>query len=187
MSLYCDFARGHPLHGPYHDREYGRPITDETALFERLSLEIMQAGLSWELVLKKREGLRAAYAGFSPDRVASFSARDRARLMADPGVIRNRLKIEATIANAAAVVAMRQRDGGFAAWLAAQHPLRKPDWVRRLKTRFRFVGGEIAGEFLKSLGYLPGAHGADCPVHRSILRQTKPPWIDVGADWYSQQ
>jgi len=185
MSRYCDFAPGHPLHGPYHDREYGVPIAEERALFERLTLEVMQAGLSWELVLRKRETLRAAWAGFEPERVARFGAADRARLMADPGVIRNRLKIEATIANAAAVLALRAEAGGFAAWLAAQHPLRKPDWVKRLKTRFRFMGGEIAGEFLMSVGYLPGAHRADCPAHKALLRRRpRPPWLALGEGWY---
>ena len=100
MSTYCTFAPGHPLHGPYHDHEYGFPLGDDDALFERLLLEINQAGLSWELMLKRRESFRRAYSGFSIPAVAKYGKRDVTRLLADPGVIRNRLKVEAAIANA---------------------------------------------------------------------------------------
>ena len=81
MTYYCDFAIGNETHGPYHDREYGFPIDDETELFERLMLEINQAGLNWELILKKRQGLREAYEGFDVDRVASYGEADRTRLL----------------------------------------------------------------------------------------------------------
>ncbi len=175
MSSYCDFAPGHPLHGPYHDLEYGFPSDDETVLFERLILEINQAGLSWELMLKKRETLRAAYAGFEVERVAAFGAADVARLLADPGIIRNRLKVAAAIHNARVIRALRDSHGGFAAWLAAHHPRPKADWVKLFRKTFRFTGGEIVGEFLMSLGHLPGAHRDDCPVHARILA-LKPPW-----------
>lgn len=175
MTSYCDVAPGDPLHGPYHDREYGFPSDDETVLFERLVLEINQAGLSWGLVLRKRPGLRAAYDDFSVDRVAAYGAQDVARLLADPGIIRNRLKVGAAIENARAVQALRASHGGFAAWLAAHHPQGKADWVKLFKRTFRFTGGEIVGEFLMSLGYLPGAHREDCPVHRRILA-LDPPW-----------
>lgn len=178
MSAYCDIASGHPWHGPYHDREYGFPSADETVLFERLALEIMQAGLSWLTVLKKREALRRAFAGFEVDRVAAFGAEDVARLLADPGIIRNRLKIDAIVHNAGQIQAMRASHGGFAGWLAAQHPLRKDDWVRAFKRRFRFTGGEITGEFLMSLGYLPGTHRADCVVQDRIAL-LNPPWMQV--------
>ncbi len=175
MSSYCDFAPGHPLHGPYHDLEYGFPSDDETVLFERLILEINQAGLSWELMLKKRETLRAAYAGFAVDRVAAFGDADVARLLADPGIIRNRLKIAAAIHNAQVIRTLRASHGGFAAWLAAHHPHPKADWVKLFGKTFRFTGGEIVGEFLMSLGHLPGAHRDDCPVHARILA-LRPPW-----------
>src|SRR3546814_6359864 len=89
MSTYCDYAPGNPIHAHYHDREYGFPVTDEAALFERLVLEINQAGLSWELMLKKREGFRAAYDGFEVDKVASYGERERARLLADAGIIKS--------------------------------------------------------------------------------------------------
>ncbi|MEE8535399.1 MAG: DNA-3-methyladenine glycosylase I [Kiloniellales bacterium] len=175
MSSYCDFAPGHPLHGPYHDTEYGFPADDETVLFERLVLEINQAGLSWELMLKKRATLRAAYAGFAVDRVADFGAAEVARLLADPGIIRNRLKVAAAVHNAGVVRGLRESHGGFAAWIAAHHPRPKEDWVRLFKKTFRFTGGEIVGEFLMSLGYLSGAHRDDCPVHQRILK-LDPPW-----------
>jgi DNA-3-methyladenine glycosylase I len=164
MSGYCRFAPGHPLHGPYHDTEYGFPSADEAVLFERLCLEIMQAGLTWELVLKRRGAMRAAFAGFDVDRVAAFGAADEARLLADAGIVRNRLKVRAIIENARRVQALRASHGGFAAWLEAHHRRAKAEWVKLFKATFLFTGGEIVGEFLISLGYLPGAHAEDCPV-----------------------
>ena len=175
MSGYCRVAPGHPLHGPYHDREYGFPSRDETVLFERLALEIMQAGLSWEIVLKRRAGLRRAFAGFDVDRVAAMDAADEARVLADPGIIRNRLKVAAVIDNAKRVRALRASHGGFAAWLDAHEPRDKAAWVKLFKQTFRFTGGEIVGEFLTSLGYLPGAHVLECPVYDRIL-PLSPPW-----------
>ena len=176
MSGYCDIAPGHPLHGPYHDTEYGFPQREESVLFERLLLEINQAGLSWETMLRKRDGFRAAYSGFDVDRVARYGERDRARLLADPGIIRNRLKVEAAIHNARVIQQLRDTHGGFAAWLDAHHPLPKAEWVKLFKKTFRFTGGEITGEFLMSLGYLPGAHRQDCPAYRRAAKQ-RPPWM----------
>ena len=176
MSGYCDIAPGHPLHGPYHDHEYGFPQREEAVLFERLLLEINQAGLSWETMLRKRDGFRAAYSGFEVDRVARYGERDRARLLADPGIIRNRLKVEAAIHNARVIQQLRDTHGGFAAWLDAHHPLPKAEWVKLFKKTFRFTGGEITGEFLMSLGYLPGAHRQDCPAYRRAAKQ-RPPWM----------
>jgi DNA-3-methyladenine glycosylase I len=176
MTDYCDAAPGHPLHGPYHDREYGFPVTDESVLFERFVLEINQAGLSWELMLKKRANFHAAYEGYDLDRVAAYGARERARLLADAGIIRNRLKVDAVIENARRVRALRASHGGFAAWIAAQHPLTKDDWVKLFKKTFKFTGGEITGEFLMSIGYLPGAHRPDCPVGAKIAA-LGPAWM----------
>jgi DNA-3-methyladenine glycosylase I len=96
--------------------------------------------------------------------------------MNDAGIIRNRLKIEAAIANAGTVLVLRKSHGSFAGWLDAQHPLSKPEWVKLFKRTFRFTGGEIVGEFLMSTGYLPGAHRESCPVYRTILKQ-KPAWL----------
>ena len=176
MPGYCDIAPGHPLHGPYHDREYGFPQREEAVLFERLLLEINQAGLSWETMLKKREGFRAAYSGFDVDKVARYGDKDRARLLADPGIIRNRLKVEAAIHNAQVIQQLRKRHGSFAAWLDAHHPLPKADWIKLFKKTFRFTGGEITNEFLMSLGYLPGAHREDCPAFKRAAKQ-RPPWM----------
>ena len=173
---YCRIARGHPVHGPYHDREYGFPVRDDTALFERLVLEINQAGLSWLTILQKRTNFVAAYDGFDLDRVAAYGRRERARLLADAGIIRNRLKVDAAIENARRLRVIRDRHGSFAAWLDAHHPLLKPGWVRLFKQTFRFTGGEITGSFLLSTGYLRGAHEASCPVSARIARR-KPPWM----------
>jgi DNA-3-methyladenine glycosylase I len=176
MSGYCDVAPGHPLHGPYHDREYGFPTNDETVLFERMVLEINQAGLSWELMLKKRVGFRAAYDGFDVDRVAAYGDAERTRLLNDPGVIRNRRKVDAAIENARRIRSLRDSHGGLAAWLSAHHPRDKAGWVKLLRGTFVFMGPEVVGEFLMSIGYLPGAHRPDCPVHRRIAA-LRPPWM----------
>lgn len=181
MSGYCDIAPGHPFHGPYHDSEYGFPTRDEAALFERLALEINQAGLSWLTVLKKREAFRAAFAGFDVDRVAAFTEDDKARLMADAGIIRNRLKIDAVIENARTIQVLRADYGSFAGWLDAHHPRPKEQWLKLFKQTFRFTGGEIVGEFLMSLGYLPGAHRPDCPIHERICG-LGPPWLTPTAE-----
>ncbi|TDK27399.1 DNA-3-methyladenine glycosylase I [Luteimonas aestuarii] len=179
MSGYCDFAPGHPVHGPYHDTEYGFPQRDESVLFERLLLEINQAGLSWETILKKRDGFRRAYSGFNVDKVARYGDQDRERLLADPGIIRNRLKVEAAIHNAQVIRGLRKSHGGFIDWLDAnvcdEHavPRDKASWVKLFRKTFRFTGGEITGEFLMSLGYLPGAHRPDCPVMKKIARARK--------------
>lgn len=168
MSGYCDTAPGHPVHGPYHDSEYGFPVTDDTVLFERLCLEVFQAGLSWLIVLKKRPALNRAFDGFQVDLVAAYGPADIERLMADPDIIRNRRKIEACIGNARRWQDVRREHGSFAAWLAAHHPQDKAEWVKLFKSRFAFMGGEVVGEFLMSIGILPGAHRPDCPVHQRI-------------------
>lgn len=176
MSSYCDFAAGHPIHGPYHDQEYGFPVTDENELFERLILEINQAGLSWETILRKRDNFSRAYAGFDVDVVAAFSDDDRSRLLSDAGIIRNRLKVDAAIENARRLVALRKDFDSFAGWLDHHHPLSKDEWVKLFKRTFKFTGGEITREFLVSTGYLPGAHREDCPAYDEVAA-TKPPWM----------
>lgn len=183
MSGYCKSAPGHEFHGPYHDREYGFPTKDETVLFERLALEIMQAGLSWLLVLKKRAAIQVAFAGFDVDAVAQFDDADIARLLADAGIIRNRWKINAIVENAKRIQALRESHGSFAKWLAANHPLSKAEWVRLFKDTFKFTGGEITGEFLMSVGYLPGAHAVDCPTQAKIARKI-PPWMKAPPGTY---
>ena len=178
MSFYCDIAPGHPHHGPYHDHEYGFPVDDDRVLFERLCLEIFQAGLSWLIVLKKRPALNAAFAGFDVDRVAAFGDEDVARLLADPGIIRNRRKIAAVIENARRWQDLRHRHGSLAAWLAVHRPRDKDQWVKLFRQTFVFMGAEVVGEFLMSIGYLPGAHRADCPVHARIAALA-PAWSNA--------
>ncbi|HKO58204.1 MAG TPA: DNA-3-methyladenine glycosylase I [Thermoanaerobaculia bacterium] len=168
MTSYCDAAAGHPYHGPYHDHEYGFPIHDDDQLFERLVLEINQAGLSWLTILKKREAFREAYAGFDIAKVARMKPE---KLLRNDGIIRNRLKVEAAIENAKRLLKL----GSFAAWLEAHHPLTKDEWVKLFKKTFVFTGGEITGSFLMSIGYLPGAHEESCPMYRKALR--------AGARW----
>jgi DNA-3-methyladenine glycosylase I len=174
-AAYCRAAPGHPLHGPYHDDEYGFPAEDEAVLFERLALEINQAGLSWQTVLQKRPAFRTAFADFDVDRVAAFGDRDVERLLADAGIIRNRLKVAAVIDNARKIQELRAAHGSFHGWIVAYHPRPKEEWVRLFRKTFRFTGGEIVGEFLMSLGYLPGAHVPDCPVYQRVLA-LGPPW-----------
>jgi DNA-3-methyladenine glycosylase I len=151
-------------------------VDDDRVLFERLVLEINQAGLSWLTVLKKRDAFVAAFDGFDPARVARYGEAERARILADAGIIRNRLKIDAAIGNARRVCALRTEHGSFAAWIAARHPLDKAGWVKLFRKTFLFTGGEITGEFLMSIGYLPGAHREDCPVYRKIVA-LDPPWM----------
>jgi len=169
MSVeYCQMAPNHPVHAGYHDKEYGFPVTNERVLFERLSLEIMQAGLSWEIVLQKRKALNKAFDGFRVDKIAAYQPKEVNRLLEDKTIIRNRLKIQAIIANAKVVLSMRQSHGGFAKWLAAHHPRGKSEWVKLFRKTFKFTGSEIAGEFLMSIGFLPGAHEPTCAVYKKI-------------------
>jgi DNA-3-methyladenine glycosylase I len=178
-AAYCRIAPGHPVHGPYHDGEYGFPTGEESVLFERLVLEINQAGLSWLTILKKRMAFRAAFADFDVDRVAAFGPADTDRLLADSGIIRNRLKIEAAAENARRIQALRQSHGSFAGWLDAHHPRSPQEWTQLCRQTFRFTGGQIVNEFLMSVGYLPGAHEPDCPVFARIL-DLSPPWAQAG-------
>ena len=176
MSTYCSFAPGHPVHSDYHELEYGFPQRDEAVLFERLCLEIMQAGLSWEIVLKRRAGMAAAFRAWDVDAIAALDEAAQTALLADARIIRNRLKVAAIVGNARVVQGFRDSHGGFAGWLDAHHPRDKPAWIKLFREKFRFTGGEIVNEFLMSLGYLPGAHAADCPVALRIATLS-PPWM----------
>jgi DNA-3-methyladenine glycosylase I len=164
------------LHRAYHDHYYGFPIDDDNELFGRLLLEINQAGLSWETILKKEASFRQAYNNFDIATVAAYTDADRTRLLADAGIIRNRLKVNAAIENARTILGLRQQYGSFAGWLAQHHPRGKAEWVKLFKQTFRFTGGEIVSEFLMSIGYLPGAHSTDCPVHQRVVA-THPKWL----------
>ena len=178
MTSYCEYLQDHPedtLNKLYHDSEYGFPLTNDAALLERLTLEIAQAGLSWTLILKRKEAFHQAFEGFEVDSVAAYGEKDVARLLADSGIIRNRLKVNAVIENARRIQGLRGEYGSFKGWLGAHHPLSLEEWTRLFKRTFVFTGGEIVKEFLRSTGYLPDAHDPDCPVYKQIAR-LEPAW-----------
>jgi DNA-3-methyladenine glycosylase I len=177
---YCSIIASLPeerraFHKNYHDNHYGFPIHNDNELFCRLVLEINQAGLSWETILKKEVGFRKAYHHFDIKKVASYVEKDTERLLADASIIRNRLKINAAIENAKKIILLQKEFGSFEKWLAHHHPLTKEEWVKLFKKTFKFTGGEIVNEFLMSIGYLPGAHVTDCAIHKKVLK-AKPMW-----------
>ena len=174
----CSWAdQGSQLYRDYHDNEWGRPLRGTTALFERISLEAFQSGLSWLIILRKRDGFRAAFAGFDVDTVAGFDAEDIERLMADTAIVRNRAKIEATIGNARAVAAL-DVDLSDLLWSYAPAPRPRPAsmaevpaitpestaMARELKRRgFRFVGPTTAYALMQATGMVDD-HVAACCV-----------------------
>ncbi len=165
------------LHKNYHDNLYGFPIHDDNELFGRLIMEINQAGLSWETILKKEKSFRKAYHNFNIKKIAAYGDADRERLLADAGIIRNRLKVNAAIENAKTILGLQKEFGSFEKWLEQNHPKSKEEWVKLFKKTFRFTGGEIVGEFLMSIGYLPGAHTSSCSIYKKIVK-AKPKWAE---------
>ena len=164
------------LHKTYHDKLYGFPINDDNELFCRLVLEINQAGLSWETILKKEITFRKAYDNFNIKTVAAYTELDRERLLSDAGIIRNRLKVNAAIENAKTILRLQEEHGSFLKWLELHHPKSKEEWVKIFKKTFKFTGGEIVNEFLMSIGILEGAHASKCKTHKEVLK-TKPMWF----------
>ena len=175
----CWWAGSDPLLVAYHDEEWGRPTTDEVRLFEMLSLEGFQAGLSWLTILRKRDNFRRAFAGWQPELVARFDDRDRARLLADAGIVRNKAKVEAAVGNARGVLEIVADEGSFGAYLRARVPpaqvLPRNAGIEDLpshtavsdalsndlkKRGFRFVGPTIVYSFMQAVGlvddHLPG-------------------------------
>jgi DNA-3-methyladenine glycosylase I len=167
----CAWAGEDPLNVRYHDTEWGKPVRDDTRLFELLILEGAQAGLSWLTILRKRDAYRAAYKGFDPNKVARFTARDRKRLLADEGIVRNRAKVDASITNAQAFLELQHEEGSFAEWLwsfvdnkpvknrfkrQSQVPSQSPlaeEISKALKQRgFKFVGPTIIYAYLEAVG-----------------------------------
>jgi len=142
------------VHVHYHDHEYGFPIESDDELFGRLLLEINQAGLSWTTILNKKENFRKAYSNFNIKKVSNYNEDDRARLLSDAGIIRNKLKVNAAIENAHSILNLQNEHGSFKAWLNLHHPKTKDEWVKLFKKTFKFTGGEITNEFLLSSGYL---------------------------------
>lgn len=179
----CAWAGGDPLNVAYHDQEWGRPVRDESGLFEALTLEGAQAGLSWLTILRKRESYRAAFAGFDAEVVARYTDRDVERLLNDPGIVRHRGKIESTIGNARCILSMRQGGGCFAdvVWSHVNHEPRINHWrelrkipsatpesaamSKRLKQLgFRFVGPTTCYAFMQAAG-LVNDHETGCFCH----------------------
>lgn len=178
-SSYCEaVARMEKdnIHRIYHDTAYGFPIHDDDELFERLVLEINQAGLSWTTILNKQENFKKAYKNFNIKKVAAFKEKDFETLMNDAGIIRNRLKINAAIENAKTLLGIQKEFGSFKEWIDHHHPKPKEEWVKLFKQTFRFTGGEIVNEFLMSTGYLPGAHIESCQIYKKIIR-AKPAFL----------
>ena len=179
------FGTGDPLYERYHDEEWGRPVVGERALFERISLEAFQSGLAWITVLRKRDAFRAAFAGFDPEAVAAFGERDVEQLLGNADIARNRAKIEAAIANARAILAMRERGERLeqVVWSHASPAGAEPpaDWAavegttpasralaRDLKALgFRFVGPTTAYASMQACG-LVNDHLETCPIREAV-------------------
>ncbi|MCC6783683.1 MAG: DNA-3-methyladenine glycosylase I [Planctomycetes bacterium] len=186
----CDWAGDDPLYVAYHDEEWGVPVHDDHRLFEMLVLEGAQAGLSWITILRKRARYREVYAGFDPAKVARFNTARNAKLLEDPGIVRNRLKVAAAVDNARAFLRVQEEHGSFDRWLwdfvdgepivnrprsVAELPARTPlsDRIgKALKQRgFRFVGSTIVQAFLQAVGVVDD-HLADCHVAQSTRDRT---------------
>jgi DNA-3-methyladenine glycosylase I len=189
----CAWALSAPEYVRYHDEEWGRPSADDVGLLEKLCLEGFQAGLSWLTILRKRPAFRAAFAGFDPDRLARFGARDVARLLRDPGIVRHRGKIEAAVANARALKALREEGASFAAhvWRFAPDEASRP---RKLTLRalraltstpestalskdllrrgFRFVGPTTVYAFMQAKG-LVNDHLEGCCARAEVERERR--------------
>lgn len=171
-NSYCKFCSDLPVdnvHKVYHDTQYGFPISDDNELFGRLILEINQAGLSWETILKKQDNFIQAYSNFDIRSIANYTEDDRARLLSNAGIIRNKLKVNAAIHNANVILGLIEDHGSFKNWLDKNHPMSKEEWVKLFKKTFKFTGGEITNEFLMSSGYLNGAHSKDCPIYPKMI------------------
>lgn len=166
------------VHRIYHDNVYGFPIEEDNELFERLTLEINQAGLSWTTILNKQDNFKKAFHNFDIAKVASYKDNDRQRLLNDVGIIRNRLKIDATIHNAKVILQIQRDFGSFKNWLDRNHFLTKEEWIKLFKKTFKFTGGEIVNEFLVSTGYLKGSHIESCEIYKKVI-ELRPSWFAI--------
>ncbi len=176
---YCLYCANQPidsLHRLYHDEHYGFPISCDNELFGRLILEINQAGLSWDTILKKEEGFRKAYSDFNIAEIAQYNEDKVNELMLDSSIIRNKLKIQSVIHNARRVCQFQEDYGGFSLWIESFGKQSTENWVKIFRKEFKFVGKEIVVEFLMSAGFLKGAHIESCPVFEKILEK-KPNWL----------
>jgi DNA-3-methyladenine glycosylase I len=170
---YCDYVSQLPkdnIHRIYHDTAYGVSIESDDELFERLVLEINQAGLSCNTILNKQQNFKKAFNNFNIKKVAKYTDTDRARLLSDAGIIRNKLKVGAAIYNAGVIFSLQKEHGSFKQWLGMHKGQSKEEWVKLFKQTFRFTVGEIVGEFLMSTGYLPGAHVSSCRFYNKFKK-----------------
>jgi len=168
---YCTYCKTLPNdnhHRIYHDYHYGFAIDDDNELFGRLILEINQAGLSWDLILKKQDNFRIAFDNFDIEKIAAYSNIKVEELVLDASIIRNRLKINAVIHNAKVITELKKEFKSFKNWIEFHHPKIKEEWVKLFKKTFKFTGGEIVNEFLMSTGYLNGAHDDNCDISNKI-------------------
>jgi DNA-3-methyladenine glycosylase I len=157
----CRWAATDPVLAAYHDEEWGQPPLGEAGWFERLSLEVFQAGLSWRTVLAKREGFRRAFHDFEPKLVAAFTSRDVADILRDPGIVRNRAKVLATIENAKTVMGLAASHGSFPEWVNDQ-PEGLEEQQRSYRQTFQFASPQVVEAFLQSVGRIEPPHEAGC-------------------------
>lgn len=176
--VFCAEREEDDMHRLYHDNHYGFAIEDDNELFGRLILEINQAGLSWATILLKQHTFRKAYDAFDIVKIANYQQPKIDQLLADKGIIRNKLKIQAAIYNAGQLLEIQHEFGSFKNWLDQNHPKTTEEWVKTFRKKFKFVGGEIVKEFLMSLGYLPGAHDETCIIFEKVKKQN-PKWLDL--------
>ncbi len=157
----CRWAATDPVLAAYHDEEWGEPPVGEAGWFERLSLEVFQAGLSWRTVLAKRDGFRRAFHDFEPKLVAAFTSKDVAGILRDAGIVRNRAKVLATIDNAKTVSALATAHGSFADWANAQ-PEGLQEQQRIYRQTFQFASPQVVEAFLQSVGRIEPPHEPGC-------------------------
>ena len=163
------------LHVDYHAKVYGFPAASDDELFGRMILEISQAGLSWDTILKKKDSIREAHDDFHIERVAKYKEKDILRLLQNPGIIRMRRKIEAVISNAQVIRTLSDQEGSFMEWMNSQGPFSLDEWRKLFKKTFRFMGNEITKEFVHGTGFHKGAHSEDCPIY-AVTIALNPPW-----------
>ena len=168
-SSYCEYVKNLPednIHRVYHYTQYGFKIDSDNELFGRLILEINQAGLSWTTILNKQDNFRIAFSNFDIKKIADYGKSDISRLLANSGIVRNKLKINAVIFNARKIVELQKEYGSFKSWLKIKNDcnLNLTNWVALFKENFKFTGNEITKEFLTSTGYIKGAHIETCPI-----------------------
>ncbi|RMD76899.1 DNA-3-methyladenine glycosylase I [Candidatus Dojkabacteria bacterium] len=172
-NSYCEYSKELPDDNPhkiYHDTVYGFRTEDDNELFGRLILEISQAGLSWDTVLKKQKYIKVAFDNFEIQKIANFDELKISSLLQDTNIIRNLKKIHAVIYNAKVVMKLKKDFGSFKNWLDQQKAVSIDEWVNIFKTNFKFVGKKIVEEFLVSTGYIPGAHIKDCWVYEKLQK-----------------